>query len=49
MSDQFTRYEQDLISFIKSGKTIIADKIPIAQGGRLFRKYFSCSNLLINR
>ncbi|RMZ95589.1 vesicle transport through interaction with t-SNAREs -like protein, partial [Brachionus plicatilis] len=31
MSEQFARYEQDLINFIKSCKTILADKIPIAE------------------
>lgn len=33
MSEQFARYEQDLINFIKSCKTILADKIPIAETG----------------
>jgi hypothetical protein len=29
-SDQFTRYEQDLIAVIKSAKTKLADRIPIS-------------------
>ena len=33
MSEQFSRYEQDLIEFIKSCKIILADKIPIAESG----------------
>ena len=31
MSDQFERYEQDLIEVIKSAKTKLADEIPIAE------------------
>ena len=33
MSDQFGRYEQDLIQTIKSAKTKLADQIPIAEKG----------------
>lgn len=32
-SDQFGRYEQDLISIIKSAKVKLADRIPISEKG----------------
>ena len=35
MTDQFSRYELDLIDLIKSSKTLLADKIPIADRGIL--------------
>ena len=33
MTDQFGRYEQDLLEVIKSAKIKLADKIPIAEKG----------------
>lgn len=33
MTDQFSRYEQDLIEIIRAAKTKLADQIPIAERG----------------
>jgi|LakMenEpi03Aug12_release.lakeMendotaPanAssembly.Ray.scaffolds.fasta_scaffold5299977_1 hypothetical protein len=33
-SDQFTRYEGDLIAIIKSAKIKLADQIPISDKGK---------------
>ena len=33
MADQFNKYEQDLLLAIKSAKTKLADRIPLAQNG----------------
>jgi hypothetical protein len=35
MSDQFERFEQDLIEIIKSAKIKLADEIPISDKGTL--------------
>lgn len=39
MSEQFSRYEKDLIEFIKSCKIIPEDKIPLAESGILLKVY----------
>ncbi len=35
MSDQFSRYEQNLVELIKNSKVNLADKIPIAEQGNI--------------
>ena len=54
MSDQFTRYEQDLLNLIKTNKVKLADKFPVAENNekksilRLVGKDVDDMNTIIN-
>ena len=43
MTDQFSRYEQDLIEIIRAAKTKLADQIPIAERGIRFAPLYYSS------